>query len=440
MAGRIVAVLLVGLLGFHLGSLWLHQVGSEALLGSTRDHELAERLATARRALAELPAAERDNTAHALSSASLDLHWTPQRTIPALGTTGQGIAALAAQLAAAVPELAQGQVHLGFADEGGAPADDASRHALIGALQLPDQSWLGFSAALFRTPTSEPATLLSTTAMAVGVLLLSLVVVRIISRPLRDLAAAADRIGEAGPAVVVPEEGPLEVRHAAQAFNRMQARLDQLIADRTQALAAVSHDLRTPLARLRLRAGFLEDSDVQRQVDADLDEMEAMIGSTLAYLRGEAEHEPRRVADVAAMLETLCDDAADAGRPAVYSGPSQARLLCRPVSLKRAFFNLIDNAVKYGERTRVTLEDAPDAITVSVDDDGPGIPEPDLQLVFEPFRRLEASRNCGTGGSGLGLTIARQAIISHGGLVTLANRSCGGSAGCGATATGDLSR
>ena len=426
LAGRIIVVLLVGLLGFHLGSLWLHQVGSQALLGSTRDHELAERLATARRALAELPAAERDDTAHALSSANLDLHWTPQRTIPALGTTGRGIAALAAQLAAAVPELAQGQVHLGFADEGGAPADDASRHALIGALQLPDQSWLGFSAALFRTPTSEPATLLSTSAMAVGVLMLSLVVVRIISRPLRDLAAAADRIGEAGPTVVVPEEGPLEVRHAAQAFNRMQARLDQLIADRTQALAAVSHDLRTPLARLRLRAGFLEDSDAQRQIDADLDEMEAMIGSTLAYLRGEAEHEARRVADVAAMLETLCDDATDAGRPAVYSGPSQARLLCRPVSLKRAFFNLIDNALKYGKRTRVTLEDAPDAITVSVDDDGPGISKPDLQLAFEPFRRLDASRNCGTGGSGLGLTIARQAIISHGGVVTLANRSCGG--------------
>ena len=151
-----------------------------------------------------------------------------------------------------------------------------------------------------------------------------------------------------------------------------------------------------------------------------------MIGSTLAYLRGEAEHEPRRFADVAAMLETLCDDATDAGRPAVYSGPPQARLLCRPVSLKRAFFNLIDNALKYGERTRVTLADTADAIMVSVDDDGPGIPEPDLQLVFEPFRRLEASRNCGTGGSGLGLTIARQAIISHGGLVTLVNRSSGG--------------
>lgn len=426
LASRIIVVMLVGLLGFHLGSLWLHQVGSEALLGNTRDRELAERLAAARRAVAELPPTERDATAHALSSASLDLHWTEELTLGRVDPPGPDIDALTRQLVDLAPELAQAQMRLAYADEQTASHGDDFRHAVIGAVQLPDRSWLGFSATLFRTPTPEHATLLSTSAMAVGVLLLSLIVVRIIARPLRDLGAAADRIGEAGPAIEVAEEGPREVRHAAQAFNRMQARLDRLIADRTQALAAVSHDLRTPLARLRLRAGFLEDSEVQQQVDADLDEMEAMIDSTLAYLRGEAEHEPWRVSDVAAMLETLCDDAADAGHPATYSGPPQARLLCRPVSLKRAFGNLIGNAVKYGGRARVFLEDASTVIAVSVEDDGPGIAEPDLAMVFEPFHRLDASRNRGTGGSGLGLTIARQAISSHGGSVTLANRPSGG--------------
>ena len=427
LAGRIVAVMLVGLLGFHIGSLWLHQIGSEALLGNTRDRQLAERLAAARRAVVELPEAERDATAHALSSASLDLHWNAEPTLADVHAPDPSIDALAARLVDLAPELGQGRIRLAYPDERPAPRDEEFRHAVIGELQLPDGSWLGFAATLLRAPPPERLTLLSTSAMAIGILLLSLTVVRIIARPLRDLAAAADRIGEAGPAFEVPEKGPREVSHAAQAFNRMQTRIDRLIADRTQALAAVSHDLRTPLARLRLRAGFLEDDEVQRKVDADLDEMEAMIDSTLAYLRGEAEHEPRRVADIAAMLQTLCDDATDAGRPAAYSGPSQARLSCRPLALKRAFGNLVDNAVKYGGLARVSLEESAGGVmAVTVEDDGPGIPEADLSTVFEPFRRLETSRNRGTGGSGLGLTIARQAISAHGGTVTLVNRPSGG--------------
>jgi signal transduction histidine kinase len=216
------------------------------------------------------------------------------------------------------------------------------------------------------------------------------------------------------------------VRHAAQAFNRMQGRINRLIADRTQALAAVSHDLRTPIARLRLRAGFVEDGEAARAIDADLDEMEAMIDSTLAYLRGETESEPRKQADVVAMVETLCDAAADAGGAVVYAGPSQAKLVCSPVTLKRAFSNLIDNAVKYGGGARVSLDDQGRELLVRVEDEGPGIPEADMQMVFEPFRRLETSRNRGTGGSGLGLTIARRAVEQHGGTLHLSNRPCGG--------------
>jgi len=224
----------------------------------------------------------------------------------------------------------------------------------------------------------------------------------------------------------VPEEGPREVRHAAQAFNRMQGRIDRLIADRTQALAAVSHDLRTPIVRLRLRAGFIEDGEAARAIDADLDEMEAMIDSTLAYLRGETESEPRKPADLVAMIQTLCDAATDAGAAVTYAGPPQARLVCSPVTLKRAFSNLIDNAVKYGDGARVALEDKGHEILVRIEDDGPGIPEADMQAVFEPFRRLETSRNRGTGGNGLGLTIARRAVEQHSGTLQLSNRPSGG--------------
>lgn len=428
LGGRIVLVMLIGLMAFHLGSLWLHQVGTEAMLGTTREHQMAERLASAKRAVAELPATERDRTAHALSSASLDLHWTPAPTIRLIDETSRRIEALRTRLLELVPELSASAMRLGYADSTNAPmpGGETFRHLLVGAMQLPDGTWLNFSAALFRPATTEDATLLSTSAMAAGILLLGYIVVRLIGRPLRALSDAADRIGQQGPVVNVPEKGPWEVRHAAQAFNRMQARIDKLIHDRTQALAAVSHDLRTPIARLRLRAGFMDDAEMQRQVDADLDEMDAMIGATLAYLRGEQEQEPPRVTDLAAILETLCDDATDAGGAATYSGPGQARLMCRPIAIKRAFANLIDNALKYGDAARVHLDDGPNRIRVRIEDDGPGIPEADLQAVFEPFTRLDPSRNRATGGSGLGLTIAQQVIERHGGTIALQNRPGGG--------------
>ncbi|MGK7870395.1 ATP-binding protein [Falsiroseomonas sp. E2-1-a20] len=420
LGGRIVLVLLVGLMAFHLGSLWLHQIGTEAVLGTTREAQLAERLVAAKRAVAELPTEERDRTAHALSTVSLDMHWTRAATVQPVQANSARIEALRSRLGELVPEFDITGLRLGYGEDG------VAGHQLLGALPLPDGSWLNFSAALFRPPASEHATLLSTTAMGVGILLLGLLVVRLIGRPLRALSDAADRFGGPGPVVPVPEEGPREVRHAAHAFNRMQGRIDRLIADRTQALAAVSHDLRTPIARLRLRAGFVEDGEAARAIDADLDEMEAMIDSTLAYLRGETESEPRKPADVVAMIETLCDAAADAGADVVYAGPSQAKLVCSPVTLKRAFSNLIDNGVKYGGSARVSLDDQGRDLLVRIEDDGPGIPEADMQAVFEPFRRLETSRNRGTGGSGLGLTIARRAVEQHGGTLQLSNRPDGG--------------
>ncbi|MDU7522304.1 MAG: ATP-binding protein [Roseomonas mucosa] len=392
LAGRIILVLLVGLMAFHVGSLWLHQTGSDILLGSTQQRVTAERVAAAARAVGMVPPDARDAVAQALSSPGFQVRWQSG--------------------AAAGAGLAQDLAATGHLET-------------EGTISLPDESLLWYHADPLQAQ-PEHATLLSTTAMAVGILVLGLLVVRLIARPLRELSNAADRIGRPGQTVTVPEEGPLEVRQAAQAFNRMQARIDRLIADRTQALAAVSHDLRTPLARLRLRAGFLDDAEVQRQIDADLDEMDAMIGSTLAYLRGDEEQEEVRSADIAAMLQTLCGDAEDMGSSASYEGPPQARLPCRAIALKRAFANVIDNAVKYGASARVVLDDRGRELVVHVDDAGPGVPEEQLESVFQPFYRLEESRNRGTGGSGLGLAIARQAVGRHGGAVTLQNLAGGG--------------
>lgn len=429
LGARIVLVLLVGLMAFHLGSLWLHQAGIQTALGTSREQQLAEQLAATKRAVAELPRGERDRMAHALSSATVDIHWGDVPTVQEVGGSSPRIEALRTRLQQLVPELRDSGLRIAYGEDGhGGTSGEAFQHLLVGSLPLPDETWLSFSAALFRPPAAEHATLLSTTAMGVGILILGFIVVRLIGRPLRELSEAADKIGREKASITIPEAGPYEVRHAAQAFNRMQARIAALIDDRTRALAAVSHDLRTPIARLRLRAGFLEDAEVQRQIDADLDEMDAMIGSTLAYLRGESEQdqETARVSDLSAILQTLCDDAMDAGKRASYAGPTQVRLTCRPIGIKRAFANLLDNAIKYGDAARVTLRDVPGSISVFIDDDGPGISAADREVVFEPFRRLDPSRNRGTGGAGLGLTIARQVVERHGGTIELADRAEGG--------------
>ena len=266
---------------------------------------------------------------------------------------------------------------------------------------------------------------LSTTFMAVGIVVASVLLARWLTAPLRRLAHAADRIGR-GPSIAMPQDGPEEVRRVAQALDAMQARITRLIDDRTQALAAVSHDLRTPITRMRLRAGFMDDPETQTRMEADLDEMEGMISATLAYLQGDAEPEPVQLTDVGALLSTLCDAAADAGGQLSFEGPAHLDLRCRPVALRRAAANLIGNAVSYGGGALVTLSGGSAEAVITVDDQGPGIPEEDLERVFEPFYRLEASRSRSTGGVGLGLTIARRAIAEHGGDLTLSNRPGGG--------------
>jgi signal transduction histidine kinase len=261
--------------------------------------------------------------------------------------------------------------------------------------------------------------------MAIGVAVVSILLMGTLTAPLRGLARAADAIGR-GPEVAVPDAGPDEVRQVARAFNAMQARIHRLISDRTHALAAVSHDLRTPITRLRLRAGFLADPEAQAAIDADLDEMEAMIDATLAYLRGDTEPEDPKEIDLATMLVTLVDAAIDAGQAANFEGPRHAFAPVRGLAMKRAFANLVDNALTHGGDASVMLQDTGAAIRVLVDDSGPGIPEPELERVFEPFHRLDASRNRRTGGVGLGLAIARQTITREGGTVRLLNRPGGG--------------
>ena len=254
--------------------------------------------------------------------------------------------------------------------------------------------------------------------------------VRRMIRPVAALAAAADALGRNVNAPPLPEDGPTETATAAHAFNTMASRIRRFVDDRTQMLAAIGHDLRTPITRLRLRAEFMEDDDQRRKMLNDLSEMEAMINATLAFARDDAATEPSVAFDLAALCQTVMDEAVDAAPDRAeliaYDGPERLRAHGRPAALKRALANLVGNALSYGGDARLRLAHEIQGARISIEDNGLGIPEAELEQAFQPFRRLEGSRNRETGGTGLGLTIARNILRAHGGDVVLRNRHEGG--------------
>ncbi|WP_419728106.1 ATP-binding protein [Lichenicola sp.] len=373
----------------------------------------AEQLATDVRLLSVTPKDHRTLLAGMLSTSDLRLEWRPDATVePETAQMHRLHRQLGKQL------LAYGRQGLMLHEPG--QAGDVS-----GVLPIGDGSVLDFTSPGMMARHTVTRGLLSAAILAGCVLLAAAMLVHTLSLPLRALARVADAIGR-GPQVPVLEYGPREVRHLARAMNAMQSRISRLIADRTEALAAVSHDLRTPLSRLRLRAGFLDDADVQGAIEADLDEMEAMVDSVLSYLAGESHPEPVRIIDLAALLATLVDEAADAGRNAHFIGPDHASARLRPLATKRVFANLLSNALAYAGNVVVTLARTPDGMRVMVEDDGPGIPDAELERVLTPFYRVEASRGRATGGLGLGLAIVQREVERDGGILTLENRSEGG--------------
>jgi signal transduction histidine kinase len=248
------------------------------------------------------------------------------------------------------------------------------------------------------------------------------VMARTITRPLSKLATAAEAVGRGARQAPLPETGARELRNATRAFNTMQERLQRYMDSRTHFLAAMSHDLRTPLTRLKLRAETLDDPALRDRFNADLDEMNSMVRGALNLFKGVDHDEPLENVQVDGLLADLRAELAEIGTAFAVSGTA-APLLVRPMALKRCLTNLVSNAAKYGSNARVVLEDAPGELVIRVQDEGPGIPDDMLERVFEPFFRLESSRNADTGGVGLGLSIARDIAQSHGGSLVLKNRS-----------------
>jgi len=298
---------------------------------------------------------------------------------------------------------------------------------MLVSLQLNDGGWLNFAVPINVTSHFWSMRFwLSMAVMILAVVIFAAIVVHHLIKPLRLFVRAANRFGLDVEAPALPETGPREVREATRAFNDMQHRIRRMIDSRTHMLAAISHDLRTPITLLRLRAEFIEDEDERGKTMATLDEMESMIAATLAFARQDAETEESRRVDLGALIESICNDMGDVGHAVAFDPPETLTLECRPTALRRALSNLIENAVKYGSGARVRLAEKPNSIEVLIEDAGPGIPPEELERVFEPFYRMETSRNRMTGGVGLGLSVARTVVHAHGGEIHLSNRPEGG--------------
>ena len=415
--GRLLTILLLALSIEFIASTMLYERSSRTLIHDDEAHRLAEHLVIARKLLSEQAWPERPALAERLTTNRYDVHWAG---------LSEMAPATALERDEAFRQVVEWEPSLKDSDLRVQVVAAGRKANLFGALRLPDQTWMRFRSA---EPTEEDPLRQHRILLALlpaGILLIvGTLLFRHTLRPMGMLARAADQIGKRS-GITIPEYGPREVRLVITAFNEMQTRIAQLISDRTQALAAVGHDLRTPLARLQLRTDGVSDPALRRDFESDINEMEAMVVSLLSYLGGEDDPETPVWTDIAVMAATIVDQAIDRGDDATYLGVDHLEAQIRPIALKRAIGNLVENALHYGQRVRVSVlvEDA--VLVIRVDDDGPGIPEDQLHDVLQPFARLDTARSRNTSGLGLGLAIVQRAAETEGGTLALANRPEGG--------------
>jgi len=436
LAARTAVVLLLSLAVVQAAGLTIHALDRMELLRLAQAREVAARVMSVYRNIVNVDA---DQRAAALAD---------MRRLPGVEVTLSDSPAISDLPPTGQPERQLLRVNMNLVPMPGSlrPRDvqilgGPFWHRLAVSLRLPEGGWLNVTLHVEPpSPWHAPDFLIAFVLMTAAAALLTLWAVRRLTRPVSTLARAAEALGRDVNAPPLPEDGPLEVAAAAAAFNTMAARIRRFVQDRTELLTAIGHDLRTPITRLKLRAEFMEDDEQRRKMLLDLDELEAMVSATLAFGRDAKSTEPVSALDLAELLRTILDEAGDAWPEAAeklrYDGPGHLTVQARTLALKRALANLVANAVNYGGGALVRLTPpAPGtsqggtshgALTIEVEDDGPGIPPAELERVFEPFHRGEPSRSRETGGVGLGLPIARNIFRAHGGDVTLANRPMGG--------------
>lgn len=443
--GQTLLVLVAGLIVSLLAGSWIYALDREQVVRAVGGFAAAQRISNLTRLVQEAPREWRERIVDGLSDQTFRVSLSGQPPVVTPndddGTVAQAIRGFlidqlslrpgqqprvsASPLGTPVfggwrPMMGPGPMMHGFGGFG-------SFRDLQVDVPLSDGQWLSFVTTL---PESGSAFsrqfLLSMGIMTIVILTVSMWAVRRMTAPLAALSVAAERLGNDLNAPPLLETGTVETRQASHAFNIMQARLRSLIENRTRMLAAISHDLRTPLTLLRLRAENVENHQERDKMLATIAEMDSMVGIALQFARDEMTSELRRPTDIAALVQSTVDDMADAGLPVKMEPAKPVVYVCRVNALKRGVRNLLDNAVKYGKTANVAIQTTLQTIEIIIDDEGPGIPESELSRVFDPFYRIEESRSRDTGGVGLGLAIAKSVVQAHRGEIILSNRPGGG--------------
>lgn len=419
--GRIVLLLTVGLIGAQITGASIHLSERFRLLSTTISGEFAQQIKAVHQTMNQQPTAARTSLAASLSTPRLQLALVPQP--PAGSVTNKKLtqSSLAGEFEQRLADVLGPHVRWQMVQ-----APQAGSFKFDVMLALSDGQWLQVKGEPPPEVFGQPwHALMGLSFMLLVIVVLVVVVARSTVRPLTRLANAAHGVAEDLKHPPLPEEGPSEVREAARAFNTMQKRIREGIEERERFLAAVSHDLKTPVTRLRLRAEMLTDVRLRDDIVHDVNEMQQLIDDALAYLRGHSVDEPSQPIDLVALVESVADDFSHQQEVCV-SSPDSLRFTGKPMALQRALRNLVDNAIKYGQRAHITLKEQAGNVVLIVEDVGQGVPDEQLDAVFEPFFRVESSRCRDTGGTGLGLAIVRLVAQSHGGTVRLANRPEGG--------------
>lgn len=419
-------ILVTAILASQAVTVLLDNLNRNAVLLRLEDQRAAERIAALATFLDHTAPILRRGVADAMGGPALDVRVAAEPLV-SNADTPRILAPLADALAGRLQRIAWQEIRIG-AYAPTAQQESANLVPIRVAIQLRDNTWLNFEFPMVTAlPWASPQLLGLAIASLIAVLGLCLYAVLRLTRPLDRLTRAAESLGRAplGPGRAdrpppLPEQGVGEVRRAASAFNAMQARITRLIEDRLQMIAAISHDLKTPITRLRLRAEFMADDELRGKMLKDLAEMEAMIGATLTFAREEGNPEPATRFDLRALVKEAGEHQTALRLTIAGAGPWL--ITGQHLALKRAIGNLIDNAILYGAEAVLSLARKDDRFEIVIDDAGPGIPEAEMERVFRPFTRLEISRNRESGGTGLGLAIARAAIRAQGGEIELFNR------------------
>lgn len=451
--GQFVTVVALAVIFSSVTVIALLEIARQGELRRVRSEAIAERVAASFELIAELAPQQRDGAVRGMTSNFYRYEILPANPLAGYVMSGEERAmALAVRNAQENPLLAPVEVRFppdtdvrirdnNDEDETGGNNDRSQRDVdPVGErlrLRFRDDDRIEISQAIgpdgwlsvrFEAPEDEPIAPNMLLAALLAAILTSGAAAWLagrVSKPISEMADAADSVARGQTPPHLKPYGPNDLRRATQAFNTMAERVSRTLETHRQLLSAVGHDLRTPLAAMRITAEFVKDDDVRGRLTRNLDELQSLTEAVLAAVQSNGHKEMTRV-DLAALIESLCDDLIELDQPVEVNVDGPAPCMCRSSNIRRAIRNLIENAVRYGKVAKVSLETTPDEYRILVRDEGPGIPEDRISDVFEAFVRLEESRSTVTGGSGLGLTLARTTAREHGGDVELKNMPGGG--------------